>query len=385
MHPNEFDKALRDRYDGGNLPPDLAQWEQLAKRLDIHESALPPSPKTRRGIIALWPVWAAAASMLFIGWLFLQKPGRPMIAGNTTPTHAPAEPSAPTNPSIPTATATVSAGTVQPVRSEPAAPGRLIAAANPARLRSMRDDQHATVIPGQAADSVIAGTSGTGQPVQPEPAQAQSVAQAAPRYETIDFAGRDFRAGAVVGGSDDDIIEERRQLGFDVNGGYGPGSLKRNYAVGVTVNRKVSERLRVEAAVAVVSGAYQSYSTGMAAAFEAGVAELPVNNSARLTYIQAAPGVSYELRSGLFAGAGVDAQRLLSSRGEATGYEYSGDQLEAQPAWDFGYTVRAGYRVNRRIKAGMQYRNSLHTTAPVNGSSVQARNYLLFQLGYVIQ
>ncbi len=76
---------------------------------------------------------------------------------------------------------------------------------------------------------------------------------------------------------------------------------------------------------------------------------------------------------------------MLSNTNEAAGYAFAGEQLEAQPEWDFGYTVRAGYRVNRRIKAGMQYRNSMLTTTPVSGAGVQPRNYLLFQLGYVIQ
>lgn len=187
-------------------------------------------------------------------------------------------------------------------------------------------------------------------------------------------------AGDDFDGKDD----ERRRLGVDLNGGYGPGSLKRNYALGVSVNRKISKKIRVEAGVAVVSGSYEAFNTAMSNAFRPGVAAVPENSTNRLTYLQAAPGLTYEVIPGLFAGAGVDAQRLLTSSAEAKGYSYSGDELEAQPSWDFGYTMRAGYRVNRHIKAGLQYRNSMHGTAPASGTNVQPRNYLLFQLGYTI-
>jgi hypothetical protein len=380
MHPNEFDKALRDRYESGSLPPDLAQWEQLAQRLDVHESALPPVRKAGRRVPLFWPVLAAAASVLLVGWLFLQESNVSVIAGNKPTANEPVRKpdGATTAPAQPTQPVSTTQQQPQPTQAHSIARVRI-----PAR----RQIQAANTPPSQAqlAAALPESTSVVMQAPR-EPVQ-QSARSTEPHRENINFAGREPLQGSGFPVMEDDepAIRERRQLGVDLNGGYGPGSLKRNYALGVTVNRKLGERLRVEAGVAVVSGTYQSYTMAMSNAFRPGVEAVPENSSNRLTYLQASPGITYELKQGIFAGAGVDAQRLLSSSAQATGFEFSGDQLEAQPSWDFGYTVRAGYRVNRHIKAGMQYRNSVIGTAPQSGTSVQPRNYLLFQLGYSIQ
>lgn len=387
MHPTEFDKALRDRYESGSLPPDLAQWEQLARRLDVHAaSALPPAPKSRRGLIAFWPAWAAAAAgILIVGWLLLPRSEPGQIATNKTisrPATTPAarQAAAPATPGR--LEQAVSAPGEEPVMSPPS---RSILASSRAARTSAATPPRAP----QSASSQIQTTQAqiaSTQQQQPSPANQPQVQQAAPEPQKtyVNFASRNAQIGGDMMDDYDPEEREQRRLSVDLNGGYGPGSLKRNYAFGVSLNRKVTDRIKVEAGVAVVSGTYESFSTGAASSARLNMAAIPENTNNRLTYIQAAPAVTYEIRAGLYAGAGVDAQRLLSDADEARGYEYADAQIETQPTWDFGYTLRAGYKLNRSLKAGLQYRNSMHVSAPIEGSSVQPRNYLLFQLGYTI-
>jgi len=387
MQLNEFDKALRDRYESGSLPPDLAQWEQLASRLDEYASAAAPAPKSRRGLIAFWPYWVAAASILLIGWLFLQETETLPIAKNHTGQGKPAirpqsartqqagtEPQAPDQATPLSPQPTISHRTNPHLIASahtPRASGSNTVAAVFSHRQPVSDQTQTTgqtpTSDGSPDDVVTKNTVATEKPL--------------PRVN-LAMAGSYSDAGAPDGYEPAD--RERRRLGVDLNGGYGPGSLKRNYTVGVTVHRKVGQRMQVEAGLAVVSGAYEAFSNANARTFVAGIQAAPENISTRVTYLQAAPSVTYEVIPGIFAGAGVDAQRLLTNADDAKGYEYSGVDLETQPAWDFGYTLRAGCKVTRNIKAGLQYRNSMHVTAPVEGTVVQPRNYLMFQLGYTI-
>jgi hypothetical protein len=385
MQLNEFDKALRDRYESGSLPPDLAQWEQLVNRLDEYETAAIPAPKPRRGIIAYWPYWAAAASILLIGWLFLQETETLPIAKNQPAQQQPVPASqspggqqgaelANPAPAIPKPTTGISHNRTP----------SLLAASHTPRVgrRSTTAPTASVQLPVAVQTPVSAQTPTSAR--SHEDASAKNRTEADRPLPQVNLA----MAGSYSDMSASDGYEpaerERRRLGVDVNGGYGPGSLKRNYTLGVSVHRKVGQRVQVEAGVAVVSGAYEGFNNANASSFVAGIKAAPQNISTRVTYLQAAPAVTYELLPGVFAGAGVDAQRLLTNANDATGYEYSGVDLETQPAWDFGYTLRAGYKVTRNFKAGLQYRNSMHVTAPVEGTVVQPRNYLMFQLGYTI-
>jgi hypothetical protein len=186
-------------------------------------------------------------------------------------------------------------------------------------------------------------------------------------------------------------VEKERKLStdpktaFGVNGGYNIGNAKNNFTLGVTVKRKLSDRLNLETGIAFVSGAYETYhevQPGPGTVIIGTVKEYEATSN-KLLYLQAAPSLSYRLYRGLSAGGGVDAQRLLGKSSNAVMLNSLGTQTAAQPQWDFGLTARMDYQVVKKLRAGVMYRESIRAVTK-NAPEAARRNYLLLQLSYTI-
>jgi hypothetical protein len=177
--------------------------------------------------------------------------------------------------------------------------------------------------------------------------------------------------------------DHRNKLAVGVLGGYNMGDAKGAFTLGVSVQKPLAGGLQLETGLALVSGAYETYRekpqppgtpVTLTKEYEEG------NN--RLLYLQAAPTLGYKLTNTLSAGAGVDAQRLLSSATRAVMRDAQGKEIDLQPLWDFGLTAKLDYKLLSRLKAGFIYRKSLQSTNGGNGAA--ARDYLQLQLGYLI-
>jgi hypothetical protein len=373
MEESQFDKTLRDFVASSELPYDAAQWSRLAGRLDEEEDkkgvVLPLVPRAGRSSTRYWLLMPAAAACLVLVFLWLGKKGSVPVL----------------NHQMPASTAVTTPATQSTARldSKPVlSPEKATAASHPIIGREENRSNYipevhiaassidtsavavAAILP---KDKPIVDTStrkkvaGAGKPEQPR------IDSRIPGQDDMDDFGRDRR---------------NRKLAFGVLGGYNMGDAKGAFTLGVSMQKPLGGRLQLETGLAVVSGAYETYREVNQQPGPGILGKEYEETSNRLLYLQAAPTLGYKITKTLSAGAGVDAQRLLSSAASAMLLDAKGRETVPQPLWDFGLTAKLDYQLLSRLKAGLTYRKSLQSTN--GGSGAAARDYLQVQMGYLI-
>jgi hypothetical protein len=387
MEDREFDSALRDFVNQSELPYNPKQWDRMAKRLNVYESRK-VIPVVRRPLAAnpvyKWGAMAAAACLLVgLGWYIkgvhdgsdynaYKQPASVNEVINTTK-----------DATIQTqkATETIPAQTqaTASVPHRPAVPGRKVHPNTPAPVIAT------------AEKPVIS-------PIVPasEPPETRSTTISAPVTTATPVTASQFSGNKSISLGNDWQPEQEakpdRKMAYGVNGGYNFRSGKNNFTVGVMVKRKLSKRLNLETAVAVVGGSNETHETLVTTTYAQGVlpgqmiattttSYEPVTNN--LLYLQAAPSLNYQLFSRFSAGGGADAQRLLTGTSKTIAISRVGAEEPAQPQWDFGLTARMDYQVFRKLKAGLMYRESVGAISNTTSDAAK-RNYLLMQLSYTI-
>jgi hypothetical protein len=376
MKNREFDDALREFVKGSGLPYDPGQWERMAQRLTAYENAqkpaLIPAPARRRAVpFYRWTAAAAAACLVVMAALYFD---REPVATDAGHPFAHRQPPTPDKPAAYADVKQPEAEIAAPAETRPAAP---------ANVRRAPVD----IAPSPAP--------------APAPAAAVIAAQQAPADSTPRIARdeairpeKKVRYEQPLPGfpqEDDPETPAERKLAFGVNGGYNIGGAKNNFTIGVTVNRKLGSRLHLETGIALVSGTSETYQafmvadrsqTGNLTSAAAYTTEYQAETSP-LFYLQAAPTLNYRIFKGISAGGGVDAQRRLGNYAQTTTWNKLGAPGPVQPQWDFGLTARVDFRVVKKLRAGMMYRESIG--AITKGAAEAARrNYLLLQLSYII-
>jgi hypothetical protein len=372
MEESQFDKTLRDFVAGSELPYDAAQWSRLAERLKGDEDkkavVLPLVPQAERSTTRYWLLMPAAAACLVLVFLWLGKKGsvpllnHPMPASTAGTTRAQSTAPLDSAPALSTEKATPSAHPF--IRREENRSNNI-----PEAYMAVNsiDTSAAVVAATVPSDKPIVDTS-TGKKVAVAAKSEQPrIDSRIPAQDEIDDFGRDRR---------------NKKLAFGVLGGYNMGDAKGAFTLGVSMQKPLGGRLQLETGLTVVSGAYETYREVRQQPGPGIQGKEYEETSNRLLYLQAAPTLGYKLTKTLSAGAGVDAQRLLSSAASAMVLDAKGKETVPQPLWDFGLTAKLDYQLLSRLKAGLTYRKSLQSTN--GGSGAAARDYLQVQMGYLI-
>lgn len=379
MDNQAFDEALRNVAAEVELPYDSEAWRGITQRLDAYEKSRKVVPMWKR--FSASARWAAAAMLagiaLMAAWML--HPGEaPTQPGQTVAVQSPGNPMTLAAKNSLAAGVAVESASAQDARQTASTPflynrNRPFVAASPQATAQLN-------LPPQGSPAL---------PPAKMPEEAQPFLEAQPEAETPVARAEQPAVRYDVAPKDASVWSFRKPV-FDINGGYSLGAANTGFALGVSVKKPISSRLGFEAGVAVLSGAHTSYtavppvySTGGpgVAGILADTAYTPV--IARLVYLQVSPTLSYRLYKGLSAGGGPDAQRLLGDPGRTASVTASGAETAPQPEWDFGLAVRADYAFSRKLRFGVQYRESVRATAS-GGREAAGRNYLLLQLGYTL-
>ncbi len=382
MQENLFDNALRDYLDDGELPLEEQEWSALSTRLDAHQQI----GKAKK-IVPFYYWMLPVAAML--SWLIVRYNGSDHSKNTVVPFSKNTSELAANQPSktaVPSSVPVITATTQQTT----------VISSKATHLQKTNKQ----IIPSGTNQSL------TQEEVAFTPAAATDTLSKSPA--TITFLNPPKQNNQRF---DDPVYEEperkTQKINIGINGGYNVGSQAKNdFTLGMAFRKSLGKRLRFEANVAVLTGGYSSYQTTVPSATSGSSVTPPSNNSADgngptgvgvgsavgpsyaqgtnyLFYMQASPTVSYELLPGLSAGGGPDIQRLLSSSDKAIITNSQGMREYTQPDWDFGLAARMDYQINRKLRTGIVYRNSLRATSS-NELETARRRYMLVQLSYSI-
>ncbi len=176
---------------------------------------------------------------------------------------------------------------------------------------------------------------------------------------------------------------------LSVAGGMNFGSLNTGYAAGLNARQPISRKLFVEGDLAVVSnqGTEASMHPAMVPQFNSGTMAFKGGINTRETqflYLQVNPSLGYQLTRRLSVSVGGDVQKLLQDD-LASERSYMGPDGEARiiPDYDLGLTGRTEFTVNKRLKAGILYREGMNNTL-LSGGEYLDRRYMQVQIKYTL-
>lgn len=391
MNNQAFDEAVQRIVAEETLPCPPDAWRSMSARLDAHDGR-------KRKVFALTPAvrWAAAATLIGLalatGWMLrgekeeAQRGAMPVAQQQASGDAIPEEVIAPG----PTEAQAKNVAT-PPARST-------LHAHKSAVVQSGRPDGNDGTSPGMNASPSFPQAASVMTAKQEEPARTAPHEEAptplpAPHSRVPNVA---FAAGET----EDMRRASGRRTVLDINGGFGSGTQRATFALGVAVKKSLGERLQFEGGLAVVSAAnfqlagnksedaIASSPTGLDTSSLAPVQqqEEPEESRAAFAYLQASPTLSYRIYKGFSAGAGLDAQRLLTAaeRGVAAFNAVGAESAAPQPEWDFGLAARADYNVSQRLRLGVLYRESIRATNSRSTRRATGRDYFLVRLSYAL-
>ncbi len=391
MNNQAFDEALQRIVAEEPLPFPPDAWRSMSARLDAHDGS-------KRKVFALTPAlrWAAAATLIGLalaaGWMLrgereeAQRGAMPVAQQQASGDAIPEEviASGPTEAQVKNIASAPARGTRRVHKPSIARERRPIGKAGTPLITD------APATPPQAASPVMGEQEETATPVigqevsNPRPAQHSRVPNIA----------------LATGETEDMRRASGRRTVLDVNGGFGSGTQRATFALGVAVKKSLGERLQFEGGLAVVSAAnFQLAGNKSEDAFASSPTSLdtssiapvqqpdePEETRAAFAYLQASPTLSYRIYKGFSAGGGLDAQRLLTAaeRGVAALDAVGAESAAPQPEWDFGLAARADYNVSKRLRLGVLYRESIRATNSRSTRRAAGRDYFLVRLSYAL-
>ncbi len=374
-----FDKALRDFVAGSELPYDAAQWERLRSRLDGKRETLVPVIPVGRRMPLYRVLLPAAAACLAVAVIWIGRDGGALRNGEKGAAAVANKAENISGGPIDTSAALVLATTSgkQPIAATSLTPAPEINAQHhspnfvtpqgPLFHVAGKDSFGDLSRTRFGMTKVAAGTF----PEQPSSIPKESFADSSAKTSfailpKVTESSPRPQINLAHEGLDNDAVKPASggRVALGIVGGYNVGDAKGAFTVGVSVQKPLGGRVQLETGLALVSGAYQTYRQGPPSTSSIpgiGTVTTPTfeETSSRLLYLQAAPTLAYHITAALSAGAGVDAQRLLSSATNAVVLDANGSTLTPQPLWDFGVIGKLDYRLAARLKAGLTYRKSL--------------------------
>jgi len=174
-------------------------------------------------------------------------------------------------------------------------------------------------------------------------------------------------------------------INISLAAGVNYGTITTEYAIGATVDKKLSNKFGIEVIVAYVGsptsvpGNQHPSSPFKPRGYFPPMTPASVSVvTSPLSYLQFAPLADYSLSKKITLSAGPDLQGLLQQQSVTVLYN---DNTRVAPTLDLGMLLKTEYAMSPSLKAGLSYRlGANNIVAP--GSNYFDRNYMQIQLKY---
>lgn len=389
MRTDEFDALVKNEFDHNDFEYDPGHWDKINAQLHGRKT---------KALFILKPVHGIAAGIaLLCATAFLYTTFKKPAAVVTVAPAQHSQPIAQTN-TVAAAHSVTNAPATPAVAKQPVKPrGAAIAMAAPAKRQARQAAYSRSSAIVAATENALTNNEGLTDHNNTNSILSQHTQEVktdmnlgkTPALKTLPPHTTTLYA------ANDEQEKKSKKISLNLTGGLNYGSANAGYAVGGNAMASISRKFYVEGDIAFINGSRSTtttnyynagetpgngFTTGSVNAVKAPVYE-SINHSRTTNYLQFAPAVGYRILKNMSIGVGADIERLLDYDAvtEATP---SGD-MKVLPEIDFGLTAKTEYRLNKRLKAGLQYREGINNVLGGGGKYVD-RNYFQVQVKFNI-